>query len=168
MAQLIGMSEEIKGKTFLITQDEMVIGRRKENAIMLDHASVSGRHCLIRQDKGRCFVRDLGSTNGTRLNGRDVKEEQRLRPKDLLQVGTIELIYDSDEQPEAGDTSLPHTTQIEISTTPGSKPLSFGSISPFGPRQKNTMAIWWIIIGIIGILALVAAVALFIYVLNLK
>jgi len=42
MAQLIGMSEEIKGKAFLITQDEMVIGRRKENAIMLDHASVSG------------------------------------------------------------------------------------------------------------------------------
>jgi hypothetical protein len=168
MAQLIGMSEEIKGKMFLITSDEMVIGRRKENAIALDFASISGRHCLIRQENGRCYVRDLGSTNGTRLNGHDVKEEQRLRPKDLLQVGTVELIYDSEEQPDADDTALPHTTQIEISTTPGSKPASFGSISPFGPRQKNTAAIWWVIIGIIGILALIAAVALFVYVLNLK
>jgi predicted component of type VI protein secretion system len=168
MAQLIGMSAEIKGKLFLITGDEMVIGRRKENTVVLDHTSVSGRHCLIRQEKGRCFVRDLGSTNGTRLNGRDIKEEQRLRPKDLLQVGALELIYDSNEPPDTAAVELPHTTQIEISTDPTGKPTSFGSISPFGTRQANTAAVWWIIIGIIGLLALAAAVALFIYVLQLK
>ncbi|TAN36721.1 MAG: FHA domain-containing protein [Verrucomicrobia bacterium] len=168
MAQLIGMSEEVKGKTFLIDQDEMVIGRRKENNIVLDHASVSGRHCAIRREGGRCFVRDLGSTNGTRLNGRDLNVEQRLHPKDLLQVGTLELIYDSDEPADIEAADLPHTTQIEISTGPTGKPASFGSISPFGTRQKNTAAVWWIIIGVIGILALVTAVVLFVYVLNLK
>jgi len=168
MAQLIGMSEEIKGKSFLLEQDEVVIGRRKECGIALDYTSVSGRHCSIRREGPRCFVRDLGSTNGTRLNGRDVNVEQRLRPKDLLQVGTLELIYDSDEPVDAEETDLPHTTQIEISTGPTGKPASFDSISPFGTRQRNTMAVWWIIIGVIGILALIAAVALFVYVLNLK
>ena len=168
MAQLIGMSTEIKGKTFELTQDEIIIGRRKENAIALDHGSVSGRHCAIRREGGRCLVRDLGSTNGTRLNGRDVKVEQRLRPKDLLQVGTLELIYDSDEPPDTEVSEMPHTTQIEITNEPTGKPESFSSISPFGTRQQSTATVWWIIIGVIGILALIAAVALFIYVLNLK
>ena len=168
MAQLIGMSTEIKGKPFELTQDEIVIGRRKENTIVLDHGSVSGRHCAIRREGARSLVRDLGSTNGTRLNGRDVKVEQRLRPKDLLQVGTLELIYDSDEPPDTEVAELPHTTQIEITNEPTGKPESFDSISPFGTRQQSTATVWWVIIGVIGILALIAAVALFIYVLNLK
>jgi hypothetical protein len=169
MAQLIGMSEEFKGKIFSLTHDEVVIGRRKESQIMLDNPSVSGKHCMIRKDDGRYFVRDLGSTNGTRLNGRDVNVDLRLRPKDLLQVGSVELIFDSDEPAEeTGENGLANTTRIEISTAPTGAPASFGSISPFGTRQKNTMVVWWAIIGVIGILALVAAVALFFFVLNLK
>ena len=169
MAQLIGMSEEIKGKIFSLTQDEVVIGRRKESQIMLDNASVSGRHCMIRKDGNRYFVRDLGSTNGTRLNGRDVNVDLRLRPKDLLQVGSVEVIFDSDEPIEdSADSALANTTRIEVTTGATGAPASFGSISPFGTRQKNSMAIWWVIIGAIGILALLGAVAFFFLVVSWK
>ena len=160
MAQLIGMSEEFKGRIFALSQDEMVIGRRKESNILLDSNSVSGRHCMIR---------DLGSTNGTRLNGRDVNVDLRLRPKDLLQVGAVELIFDSDEPvEETGDDGMANTTRIEIATGPTGKPASFDSISPFGTRQQNTMVVWWAIIAVIGILALIAAVVLFFYVLTFR
>jgi pSer/pThr/pTyr-binding forkhead associated (FHA) protein len=169
MAQLIGMSEEIKGKVFALTQDEMVIGRRKEANIMIDATSVSGRHCMVRKDGNKFFVRDLGSTNGTRLNGRDVNVDLRLRPKDLLQVGAIELIFDSDEPAdEPGEDGLANTTRIEIATGPTGAPASFESISPFGTRQKSNMTVWWAIIGVIGILALIMAIVLFFYVLHLK
>ncbi len=169
MAQLIGMSEEVKGKTFGLTRDEMVIGRRKEANIMIDAASVSGRHCMVRKDGNKYFVRDLGSTNGTRLNGRDVNVDLRIRPKDLLQVGAVELIFDSDEPAdESGEDGIANTTRIEIATGPTGKPVSFESISPFGTRQKSNMGIWWAIIGVIGILALIMAIVLFFYVLHLK
>jgi pSer/pThr/pTyr-binding forkhead associated (FHA) protein len=169
MAQLIGMSAEIKGKAFNLTRDETVIGRRKESNIMIDAVSVSGRHCLVRKDGNKFFVRDLGSTNGTRLNGRDVNVDLRLRPKDLLQVGTVELIFDSDEPAEeTGEDGLANTTRIEIATGTGGKPASFESISPFGSRQKNTAAIWWVIIGVVGVLAVLGAIAFVYLVLGMK
>lgn len=169
MAQLIGMSEEVKGKVFGLMRDEIIIGRRKESNIMLDANSVSGRHCMIRKDGNKFFVRDLGSTNGTRLNGRDVNVDLRLRPKDLLQVGAVELIFDSDEPiEETNEDGLANTTRIEIATGPTGKPASFESISPFGSRQKNTAAIWWVIIGIIGLLAVLGAVAFVYLVLGMK
>ena len=169
MAQLIGMSEEFKGRIFALSQDEMVIGRRKESNILLDSNSVSGRHCMIRKEGNRYFVRDLGSTNGTRLNGRDVNVDLRLRPKDLLQVGAVELIFDSDEPvEETGDDGLANTTRIEIATGTTGRPASFDNISPFGTRQRNNMVVWWAIIAVIGILALIAAVVLFFYVLTFK
>ena len=169
MAQLIGMSEEIKGKVFELTRDETVIGRRKEANLIIDASSVSGRHCMVRKDGSKYFVRDLGSTNGTRLNGRDVNVDLRLRPKDLLQVGAVELIFDSEEPAEEpGEDGVANTTRIEIATGPTGKPVSFESISPFGTRQKNNMAIWWAIIGVIGILALIAAIVLFFFVINMN
>ena len=124
---------------------------------------------MIRKDGTKFFVRDLGSTNGTRLNGRDVNVDLRLRPKDLLQVGAVELIFDSDEPVEkTHEDGLANTTRIEVATGTSGKPISFESISPFGSRQKNTTAVWWIIIGVIGVLALLGAVAFFFLVVSWK
>ena len=97
MATLVGMSADARGQTFTVDRDETVVGRRPESNVVLAGTSVSGRHCMIRRDGFRYFIRDLGSTNGTRLNGREVNLEMRLRPKDILQVGSLEFLFDSDE-----------------------------------------------------------------------
>ena len=167
MATLIGMSDEMKGRTFELDHDEVVIGRRKENAVVLENASVSGRHCTIRRDGDRFFVRDLGSTNGTRLNSRDVNVEMRLRPKDILQVGSVEFMFDSEEKPEEVSPDLASTTRIEVSTGPMTKPESFDSISPFGARRREDGNLWYALIVIVGILALGAAILLFVYIARL-
>ena len=164
MVTLLGMSEEVQGQSFDLDRDETLVGRRKESAVVLDNPSISGRHCLIRRE-GRCyFVRDLGSTNGTRLNGREVNVEMRLRPKDIVQVGALEFLFDSDEPPEQEAEGLTDTTRIEIASGSSAKPDSFASISPFGTRRPAEMTIWYAIIAVVGILALGAAIALFIYI----
>lgn len=61
-----------------IVKDLTVVGRKEECDVRLDHKSVSKMHCVIVKTDGLLLLRDLGSTNGTRVNG------QRIRRAALL------------------------------------------------------------------------------------
>lgn len=69
-----------------------IIGRNPANNIYLHDRSVSRSHCQIRVDEGtgRCHIEDLGSTNGTFVNGERVTE-QPLKEGDLVQLGVYKL-----------------------------------------------------------------------------
>ncbi len=155
MAVLIGMSAEVKGKTFNVDRDKVTIGRNSTNLIVIEHPTVSGRHCLITHEGKRYTVTDLGSTNGTRVNSREIKECD-LKPKDLLQIGSTEFLFDA-EDAEVSEPLPPAQTQVEIAVGPASSPASFGNMSPFGVRRRNNLLLWYVLIGVIGVLALVAA-----------
>lgn len=155
MAVLIGMSAEVKGKSYEVVRDKTTIGRNATNLIVIEHPTVSGRHCQITHVGKRFTITDLGSTNGTRVNSREITECD-LRPKDLVQVGSVEFMFDAEES-EIEDTRSFPQTQVEVSAGPASAPVSFGSISPFGARRRDNMMLWYILIGVIGVLALVAA-----------
>ena len=160
MAVLIGMSGDIKGKTFPIDRDAITIGRSKDNTIPIDNPTVSGHHCSIIRDGDRYLLRDLESTNGTRLNSKDVTEN-KLRPKDLLQVGSVEFLFDAD-QTEAVETHSYAEAQVEVAPGPAAAPESFANISPFGARHKESKGFWLLLIAIIGFLALVVVVLFFV------
>jgi len=66
----------------------VVIGRGNEVELRLDHASVSRRHATIRVDDGVVRIADLGSHNGTRVNGEAVSEARVLASGDVATVGT--------------------------------------------------------------------------------
>ena len=68
-----------------------VVGRRADNNLCLARPSVSGRHAEIIQDGENMLLRDLGSTNGTFINGRRVHEVALLKPEDLVQFAEIPL-----------------------------------------------------------------------------
>lgn len=76
----------------------LTIGRRPDNAVVLAEKFVSARHAVIRRDNGRYHVEDLGSSNGTRLNGRRV-ERAALKDGDIVQIGSFDLHF-SDEPGE--------------------------------------------------------------------
>ena len=155
MAVLIGMSAEVKGKNYVVDREKVSIGRNATNLIAIEHPTVSGRHSHI-VHAGKTFtLTDLGSTNGTRVNSREITECE-LRPKDLVQIGSVEFMFDADEA-EVEDTRAFPQTQVEISSGPASAPVSFGSISPFGTRRRDNMMLWYVLIGIIGLLAIGAA-----------
>jgi len=73
---------------------ETVIGRDASADLVVVDSEVSKRHCLIRADGTVCTVTDLGSLNGTRLNGRPLRQgiAQRMRHLDQLQLGTTSLL----------------------------------------------------------------------------
>jgi Protein of unknown function (DUF3662)/FHA domain len=75
-----------------ITRTPVVIGRLSTNDVVLSDANVSRRHAEIDRSKGRWTITDLGSTNGTTVNGKAVKEHN-LRDGDRLGFGTSELIF---------------------------------------------------------------------------
>jgi len=101
MAKLIGMSGDFKAREFAIEQGEISIGRKVDNTIVLDHPTISSHHCRILHSGDTCVLQDLDSTNGTRVNSRDVKESA-LRHKDLIQLGTIEFLFDAPELATSG------------------------------------------------------------------
>src|ERR1700722_1533850 len=91
-----------RGREYTFNQPEVSIGRVAENDIVLGDAGVSRKHVLIRQDAGKFFVQDLGSANGTKLNGNPVTEEE-LQDGDEISVGPV--IFAFVAMPDAGENS---------------------------------------------------------------
>jgi putative nucleotidyltransferase with HDIG domain len=95
----------VKGQTWE-SSDLLRIGRLDPLEVVLDDNSVSRYHAEIRMTERGWRLRDLGSTNGTRLNGIRLGAGQwPLRPRDLLQFGEVALVVDNlvEEEAEPGD-----------------------------------------------------------------
>lgn len=61
------------GRPISITRDVTLVGRQKELCdVVIDRSSISKLHCLLVRTDGLLFLRDLGSTNGTKVNGQRV------------------------------------------------------------------------------------------------
>ena len=81
------------GRRVGIGTQVVTIGRLPECAIVLDDPNVSRRHAQVRREGDAVFVVDLGSTNGTRVNGVTVREH-RLVAGDVISVGTTALRFE--------------------------------------------------------------------------
>src|SRR5262245_50948674 len=66
-----------------IVKDLTLVGRKEDCDVRLDHKSVSKMHCVLVKTDGLLLLRDLGSTNGTRVNGQRVRRAALL-PNDQL------------------------------------------------------------------------------------
>src|SRR4051794_31385163 len=77
-ARLVALDE---GSDIHLDRTMLLVGRHPECDARLDSIRVSRRHCCMTQENGEVIVRDLGSTNGIRINGQRV-EMGRLRPGD--------------------------------------------------------------------------------------
>jgi pSer/pThr/pTyr-binding forkhead associated (FHA) protein len=78
-----------EGKSMLFPQGEYVFGRGTECHVRPNSDWVSRQHCLLRVTSEGAFLRDLGSRNGTLINGARFVEERRLEHGDQVQVGPL-------------------------------------------------------------------------------
>jgi pSer/pThr/pTyr-binding forkhead associated (FHA) protein len=87
-----------------IERDLTLVGRKEDCDLRLDHKSVSKLHCVIVKTDGLLLLRDLGSTNGTRVNGQRVRRAALL-PNDQLHIAsckfTVQLGPDEAGAPKA-------------------------------------------------------------------
>jgi hypothetical protein len=86
----------VDGRTELLGSGGGVIGRSRDCDVTVDDANVSRHHAEVRPSGGSWIVRDLGSTNGVKVNGQrvDPTRAQSLRPGDVLELGTSRLTFD--------------------------------------------------------------------------
>ena len=80
------------GSTFLLEKDVTTAGRNTESDVFLDDITVSRKHAEFLRQGGAFFVRDVGSLNGTYVNGEQV-EETKLASHDEVQIGKFKLVF---------------------------------------------------------------------------
>ena len=74
------------GDEIPLKKEELIIGRRPNCDIRLDFENISGKHCILKFVRGTWHVRDLGSTNGTTVNGQRISSEHGLLSDDELGI----------------------------------------------------------------------------------
>jgi DNA-binding NtrC family response regulator len=101
-ARLIARHGPLAGLEVVLPEENAVMGRGSSCAVVLDDGSVSREHCVIEELAGGLMVRDLGSKNGTSLNGIPV-DAAPLASGDLLRIGrsTFEVQWDTGPAPVA-------------------------------------------------------------------
>jgi len=160
MPRLVAQSPEFSGKSFDLSGGEISVGRVADNKIQVEHASVSGHHAILKLDALDYVIKDLDSTNGTRINGERVTE-QKLRRNDILRLGNIELLYDSEHQPPGQPMPSPSERVNLAECATHGRPPDFINASPIAKRARGAPAkIWTLILTVLAILA-VAGMAYF-------
>lgn len=91
---LIAREGQLAGQRWTIEADEFVIGRGGDCQIILPERQVSRYHVTIRHENGRYVVYDLGSKNGTHLNGVRIEEPTPLHDGDEVQIAlAVKLVF---------------------------------------------------------------------------
>ena len=92
MAKLILSLDGQVIKEFTLNKERSTIGRKPHNDIQIDNLAVSGEHAIIMTILNDSFLEDLGSTNGTLVNGQPVKKHF-LQDNDVVEIGKYKLKY---------------------------------------------------------------------------
>ena len=92
MAKLILSMDGLVLKEINLTKERTTIGRKPHNDIQIDNLAVSGEHAVIVTILQDSFLEDLGSTNGTVVNGQSVKKHF-LQNNDVIELGKYKLKY---------------------------------------------------------------------------
>ncbi|MHA2609508.1 MAG: FHA domain-containing protein [bacterium JZ-2024 1] len=79
-----------RGKIYLLNREVINIGRDASNDIALSDPFISSKHCRIRKENNQFILVDLGSSNGTRVNGKEI-QRTILKDGDIIEIGNTTL-----------------------------------------------------------------------------
>src|SRR5205823_1334617 len=129
MAKLILSMDGLVLKEIALTKERTTIGRKPHNDIQIDNLAVSGEHAVIVTILQDSFLEDLGSTNGTVVNGQPIKKHF-LQNNDIVELGKYKLKY-VNEAP-AGQAKLAAFEKTMV--------LRPGSMKPLAPPAQAAAA----------------------------
>lgn len=138
MPQLIASVEGVEIKHIYLEKDRTTLGRRPGNDIIFDNLIVSGLHCVF-ELKGIAdvYVEDVGSTNGTFVNGHMIKSPEKLRDGDVLTIGNFQVEYlassTHEKAPAQQATRTMALDALGLTGTSGSQPAALKVLAGLSP-----------------------------------
>jgi pSer/pThr/pTyr-binding forkhead associated (FHA) protein len=120
------------GPSIDLIKDLTLLGRDEDCDVRLDSKSISKLHCVIVKTDGLLLVRDLGSTNGTRVNGQRVRRAALL-PNDTLAVANLKFRVQFGTELE----KEPRTETHEAKEDGPAGPLRRNALPDVYPEQKT-------------------------------
>lgn len=133
MAKLILSMDGLVLKEITLTKERTTIGRKPHNDIQIDNLAVSGEHAVIVTILSDSFLEDLGSTNGTLVNGQPIKKHF-LQNNDVVELGKYKLKYLNEAPKAAGGAADFEKTMV---MRPGSAPPP--RMAPAAPVGTGTV-----------------------------
>jgi transcriptional regulator with GAF, ATPase, and Fis domain len=136
-ARLEAVGGPLNGRTFLLSEDLMSIGREPSNQISLLDSLVSRRHCVVRREGQGFLIEDLDSRNSTFVNNVPIKE-RLLADGDQIRIGKSTLVFQGLAKDDAdGKASL----KLDTAPTPGGPTLILRKQDAIylQPSQRQTL-----------------------------
>src|SRR5438067_9126867 len=103
MASLIIVEGPNPGREFLLPPGCSIIGRQHDVAVVLESLAASRQHAEISLEGNDCYIQDLGSSNGTYVNGQRINGRTLLTDQDTLQIGPYVFSFRPDEPDAESD-----------------------------------------------------------------
>src|SRR5512147_1167888 len=166
--QLIMRSGPTPGAAFALEGDQMTIGRDSTNEIVINDAEVSRRHARLTFQGGKYVLEDLGSTNGTFVNGQRLAGPRVLKPGEVVSFGEqIVLVFEAVSLDPGATMVSPRAAAVPAAARPvpppppppaqyaGSVPASPSPVYATAPRKQNLLPVF---IGV-GVILLICACA---------
>src|ERR1022692_3865648 len=130
MPKLHILSGQLEGKVFDLLEERVTIGRGLDNLVRMEDSTMSHHHAMFVLEKDGYKIRDLNSTNGTRIT------ESKLNNGDQVRMGSVEMRYESDIK-KASHPLPPTQTGVDLSQVGkgGGPPPAFWPSSPLWPQK---------------------------------
>ncbi len=98
MDVVLVMFKDSERRDFPVAEKKTVLGRRQDCHLRIPTRDISRQHCAILLDKNKVVAKDLGSSNGTFVNGKRIAETE-LKPGDRLRLGPVTFIVQINGKP---------------------------------------------------------------------
>lgn len=164
--QFVMRSGPTPGVTFALEGDQLIIGRDASHAVSINDAEVSRKHARLTFQGGKYVLEDLGSTNGTFVNGQRLVSPVVLKPGDVVSLGEqIVLMYEG-LSADAGATMIGRKSvrtavgapAVQAPPAPAYAPPPAATPATSTPARKNTPL--FIVGGILAVICLCVVVGL--------
>jgi len=139
MAKLILSMDGLVLKEIPLMKERTTIGRKPHNDIQIDNLAVSGEHAVVVTILNDSFLEDLGSTNGTLVNGNAIKKHF-LQNNDIVELGKYKLKYmaEAGQQPVASAADFERTMVLRPSAMKQAAEQASGGMSTAGLTAPDT------------------------------
>ncbi len=166
--QFVMRSGPTPGATYSLEGDQLVIGRDSSSNIAINDAEVSRKHARLNFQGGKYVIEDLGSTNGTFVNGQRLSAAAVLKSGDVVSLGEqIVLLYEALSS-DAGATMISHKAPARTAVgahpvaapapapAPAPVPQPYAAAAPAAPAARRNNLPLFIGIGVVVLICLCA------------